>query len=747
MNYIFIIKLDLYIIFSCKTIVNHRNLIALATVLIGYFLVSSAFVGVTPISSVEGQDSLTRAERNWEFINHNKFGTNFNPQTQMNKDNVQHVELKWIYPIPSANQLGGGALTNFGSVTEGTTAPPLIVDGVVFVILNSKTIIATDAETGKLLWEAEHPGADNNANTVQEGGNLPITGELVHTHSMNYWDGILWFTDFGCTLTGLDAKTGDLVKSYPNLCLERPLDLTDEVGYGLPGNSGLYGSLQPHAPIKYEKGNSIFYSDGGAAEGTWGGRMYMAAYDYDSGELQWRTYLMPPCGDPTTCGPGKDGPLFLEEKEQRGQWLVDNCDKIWVQTIKSCEMNQDILRNDWGTMRSNSGISNVWGQNVVDEETGILYFGTAQAGPDWNGSYSPGPRLFGASVIALDANNGELIWAHQTTARDLWDYDCSWNTMLTTTVVKGEERKVVIKGCKNGIVYVLDAATGEAYHLLEPPAIKRTEHSQLYDPLNDADMLKPWANYPSTDAWVQNCWAAGCLESDIVFDSGRNMIFFGTYNAPSYVQVVPVEERGNMGLNFAPEGADWFNDWLADTPSIVNATINAYDVDTGELKWTYDMLGTGFRGGVIVSGGVVWMSSIDGFSTALDADTGEVLYRLNMGLGSSIMPTIAADANGDIKLFRPQGAGFVGNANWGPGQTTSPGAIMVYGLPDVIPEPEVIIEQVEVEVEVEVEKIVEVEKEVEVTVETISPVSYVIIGLGLVAIIVAGILYQRTRQA
>ena len=180
----------------------------------------------------------------------------------------------------------------------------------------------------------------------------------------------------------------------------------------------------------------------------------------------------------------------------------------------------------------------------------------------------------------------------------------------------------VIKGFKNGIVYVLDAATGEAYHLLEPPAIKRTEHSQLYDPLNDADMLKPWANYPSTDAWVQNCWAAGCLESDIVFDSGRN-----------------------MGLNFAPEGADWFNDWLADTPSIVNATINAYDVDTGELKWTYDMLGTGFRGGVIVSGGVVWMSSIDGFSTALDADTGEVLYKLNMGLGSSIMPTIAADAN------------------------------------------------------------------------------------------------------
>ena len=132
---------------------------------------------------------------------------------------------------------------------------PLIVDGVSFIILNRKTVIAVDAETGKLIWSAEHPGADNDANSVQSGGNLPITGELVHTHSVNYWGGRLWFTDFGCTLTGLDAKTGERVKDFENLCLERPLDLNDKVGYGLPGNSGLYGSLQPHAPVKYEKGN------------------------------------------------------------------------------------------------------------------------------------------------------------------------------------------------------------------------------------------------------------------------------------------------------------------------------------------------------------------------------------------------------------------------------------------------------------------------------------------------------------
>ena len=113
------------------------------------------------------------------------------------------------------------------------------------------------------------------------------------------------------------------------------------------------------------------------------------------------------------------------------------------------------------------------------------------------------------------------------------------------------------------------------------------------------------------------------------------------------------------------------------------------------------------------------------------------------------MPTIGADSNGAIKLFRPQGTGLVGGG-WGPGMTSSPGAIMVYGLPDVIPEPEIVevevIKQVEVEVIKEVQIETVVEKEVEVTVETISPISYVIIGLGIVAIIISGVLYQRTRR-
>ena len=73
---------------------------------------------------------------------------------------------------------------------------------------------------------------------------------------------------------------------------------------------------------------------------------------------------------------------------------------------------------------------------------------------------------------------------------------------------------------------------------------------------------------------------------------------------------------------------------------------------------------------------------------------------------------------------------------------------------EVVKEVEVeVIKEVEVPgaervVEVEVEKIVEVEveKEVVTTEEVISPISYVVIGLGVVLAVVGGVLFSRSSK-
>ena len=775
---------------------NHKSWFTIAALLLGYILVASTFMGVAPIGEAEAQN-LSREERNWEMLNHNKWSHNNNPQTQINKENAQFIELKWVAPIPSVNQLGAGDWSN----TEGTQAPQIIVDGVVFNVLNRKSIIAYDAKTGDNVWTWEHPEYDQ-----AEGRRLyPIARESAHTHGMHFSDGFLVQTDFGCRYTFNDPKTGEVVKQVLHLCVENtnegdgwfPASKFNAAGWGLPTNSGEYASRGTHPPTIWAEENLIFHQLGGSSEGTWGGRFYASARTFDDGDLVWRTFLMPPCGDPTTCGPGLDGPLFVEEKAEWGQWLVDNCDKIYMYSplvtsppyaVTACDIPEDILRNDWGDMRSNSGISNVWGQMPLDKETGIIYYGMAQPGPDRNATHAPGPRLFGTAFVALDAKTGEFLWAYQTSPRDLWDYDCSWNTMLAETMVRGQNRKVMIGGCKNGIIYVLDAATGYAYHALESDFIKRCADKnsdgkslcELYDPTSRYDMVERlWTDWPGDGSgfWM-NCQTTGCLEADFAFDPERNMVYAGLYNLPEWVLVGNADHRGasvagcNAGCR---ETRNWETKSAQAHGVPVNSSIVAFDIDTGEEKWRYFIDNMGFRGGVIVSGGVVWFSAVDGWAVGLDADTGEVLYRHNTGTSMASPPTIGADSDGNMKIFRVLG----GRAIRGIG-SSEPGAIMAYGLRDGwddvleaevvevirnVPGPERVIEVdkivevevikevnvpgperiVEKEVQVEVEKIVEVEKEVEVirTEEVISPISYVIIGIGVMLAVVGGVLYTR----
>ena len=123
-----------------------------------------------------------------------------------------------------------------------------------------------------------------------------------------------------------------------------------------------------------------------------------------------------------------------------------------------------------------------------------------------------------------------------------------------------------------------------------------------------------------------------------------------------------------------------------------NHTIVAYDANTGMELWSFFIDGQGYRGGTIVSAGVVWTAAADGIQRAFDAKTGEVLYQLQLGTNTVVQPVIGADNEGNVYLYRVLG----GREVLGMG-TNAPGAIVAYGLPDVIPEPEVIIERVEVE--------------------------------------------------
>jgi glucose dehydrogenase len=103
---------------------------------------------------------------------------------QINKSNVKQLEVAWTF------QTGPGTYT----------FDPIVVDGVMYVLAQSNSVVALDAATGKQLWV--HPN----------------TGP-VGSRGMNYWenkdrsDRRLFFINAGF-LTAIDARTGQTINSF-----------------------------------------------------------------------------------------------------------------------------------------------------------------------------------------------------------------------------------------------------------------------------------------------------------------------------------------------------------------------------------------------------------------------------------------------------------------------------------------------------------------------------------------------------
>jgi glucose dehydrogenase len=706
-----------------------HKLLLLSTVLVAILFVSGFSSSIREIPFAEAQQKEPGA--NWEYINYDLAGSNFNPQTKLNKDNIANIELKWVFPFPTS-ALSTSALPGV-ILLDGISGPVLMVDGIVYLVTNNQRIFAFDAKTGKTLWEYQVTA--DNAKALKEQSIFRLRS---HAHGVNYIDGKIWINTMPCRILGLGALTGKVDVSIENLCKD------------VPTNAGLYkgGGYGSNPPVIDHKRNIMIWGVGGDNEGVTQGRTHAAGIDVKTGKVLWRSFVQPP-----------NEKAFPAEKKAWGDWLVNNCNRGWIQGYSACAIPQDALRNDWGKMPTGAelgrvdngvGISDFWGHWALDEETGIVYMGTAQPGPDANSTDRPGPNLMSNSVVAFDVMTGEIKWYHQTTTHDLVDWDCSWNTVLG----KIGNQKVVYKACKNAAIYAMDAATGKALWIFDagpqcvaPPSkatspypsdvkvtygnfVTKYPSTCFFDPLDPASYTKPWRQYPAktNTGWV-NPRTTGSVESDIALAYGN--IYITTFNNPSYT--------GGQAP-FLPE---------------VNGTIFAIDAATGAIKWRYYVKDLLHRGGTIVSGGLVYVNQLnDGNLYVLDAQTGAVILKKYFGSGLGIQPTIGFNADGKPMIMVILG-GKVTAGSGGVG----PGAIMAYGLPDKLPEPQVITKEVikevikEVPKEVVKEVVKEVPKEVikevtkTVTVESIGPVTYGAIGVAVVMAVVAVVALSRRKSA
>lgn len=604
--------------------------------------------------------SAAGAQINWYSPNGSPgFNNDYSNQNQVTASNVKSLEVKWIFPIPAAPQFYAGS--------EGVITTPTIFDGIVYFVTNFNSVIAVSAADGHTIWSKQLP--------VQTFLGANVTA--AHHHAIWFSTAIrgkplLWIFGSNYTIFAFNAITGDSELTVSAL---NPTNV--------PGNFGIYGTFGHNMVIDEKRGIIVVGSEG--SEGTDSARGFVEGIDVKSTPPQvlWRTFIMPP------------------QDHSQPNWSISSVQNlthayIWngvtgtavdLKALSSSQL-QTMLGNDWGNFgfngtRSFTGAGTGWGGSwAVDQSTGLAYVATAQPGPDFNATVRPGPNLWSASVISVDDTTGKPVWAFQSTPHDLWDMDCSWNVVLANATINNAVHKVVFKACKNGWLYALDAATGNPYWGFYSPSIHSgkngfgVQFTFPMDPTNQALMNLGWPTSPQVgNTLLFDATGTGNVESDTAFDPSTNMVFSASYNIPTTAKIAdvtgPSAPYGSIGI----QGS--FGGFTKCSYCTDNATITAVDANTGLAKWAYHIPGIPFRGGLTVSGGVVYVASMDGILRLLNENDGSVIDSRIVGAPMVINPAIGTDSNGNIRVIVPMSSS---SGIFPAGQAAFPGAVVAFGL-------------------------------------------------------------------
>ncbi len=381
---------------------------------------------------------------------------------------------------------------------------------------------------------------------------------------------------------------------------------------------------------------------------------YLFAVDARTGKQAWEVKITGPAN---TSG----GPIIAGGKVISGRACAPDAGPMGCVIVANDARTGKELWRTWTIAKPGTPANATWGgvpwekRNQVgtwmpasyDPKLNLVYIGTSVTGPTPKYLLAGADKayLYHNSTLALDADTGKIVWHYQHIV-DEWDFDHTFDRILVDAVVapdpkqvpwinpnvKPGERRDVVTGIpgKTGIVYTLDRRTGE--FLWAEPTVKQNVVVSI-DGATGKVHMNPATIFTGPDQALAVCPA---------FTGGKNWPP-GAYSPATGLMYMPLENLCSTVTSAGPKtGKGQLGMRINYTAHLEPGQtqvgqVRAISVSTGKTAWTYRQR-PGTMAIVATGGGLVFNGDAAGGFRALDANTGEVLWKTKLGAAVSGIP-------------------------------------------------------------------------------------------------------------
>jgi len=523
-------------------------------------------------------EALTKDAKNFASWGGDYYGMRYSALDQINNKNVKELQPVWTFST---------------GMLRGHEGGPLVVNDVIYIQTPyPHKVYALDQGTQSVIWEYSYsPDKDVDPNQV-----ISVMCCDVVNRGLAYGDGKIFLAQGDATLVALDAKTGKVVWKTKN------------------GEPKL-GMTSTNAPLVVK--DKVIT---GIAGGEFGVRGFIAAYNIKDGTLAWKAYSM---------GPDSD---IKVDPEKTMTWTDG----------KMAPVGKNSSLKTWEGDQWKLGGGTTWGWYSYDPKLNLVYYGSGNPGT-WNPTQRPGDNKWSMTLWARDADTGVAKWVYQMTPHDEWDYDGINETPLIDlkmTDKNGKEHnKLIVHFDRNGFGYTLDRETGEL--LVAEKFDKAVNWASHVDMKTGRPQVVD--QYSTHKGGVDHNTTGVCPaalgskdQQPIAFSPKTNLVYIpGNHVCMNYepfeVEYTAGQPYVGATLTMFPAGVDAKTGEKNGSHNL--GVFTAWDPTTGKIVWAKDEPFSVWSGAVATAGDVVFYGTLEGYLKAVDAKTGQELYKFKTPSG------------------------------------------------------------------------------------------------------------------